>query len=211
MIDITEKVIDAVIALVMTYLAFKGVVWQQEQGRKDRRIELEKEERKNKSAQEKEFTARKQAYLENLYEELQHNQRVIHRINRFLGNGPKIENRWAPARVHASYLRTEAWNQIILGGMLTAIEDDDRRLFSVTNRVILEAKGYVEELDANWLRIKEWEDYDKNFDDLRIPADLDRYERSFLPEVEKAMEYSQQRIRESMEVLKNKYQITQTV
>ncbi|MFJ9497772.1 hypothetical protein [Brevibacillus centrosporus] len=168
--------------------------------------QLTKQAKERKKEAKEEFQLKKQTFLEHLYEELRFNQRVLHRSLTFIGRGPNIVNRWSTAKSIISGLQIGAWNEVVKAGVLVGIHEEDRRLFSITNRTVLDARSYVWELEANWHRIREWEQHDIEKEALQ-PTSVKVYEQSAVPQTEQAIRYAIERIGQALESLEKTYKI----
>ncbi len=136
-----------------------------------------------------EFTSTKDAYLRHLQSEFERNRGLLHRIKKYVGPGPTIENLWGPAKVLASSLQTDAFDALIKAGVLPALSKEDQRLFNIANRTVRDARLSVEETAANWLRIREWEEHDQESNNPQ-PASLKLAFSHMLPEVTGRIEHA---------------------
>ncbi len=104
----------------------------------------------------------RKAHIGNMLNEYEYNLNRFERMKTYIVEGPPIEHLWSPAEVIADHIKVEAWNELIKAGVLTSLEEKDRNSFALTNNRVMDAKCYIKEMSANWVRVGEW--YDSNLE-----------------------------------------------
>ena len=104
---------------------------------------------------------KKKIYLANLLNEFEYDLEILRRIRSFIVPGPDIDHIWAPAKANADFLKTNAWTELILAGVLESIDDSTICHFQLASQTILDVKRILNESIENRFRDKEWKKLDK--------------------------------------------------
>ncbi len=116
---------------------------------------------RRRSRREREATCRN--LLRFYQEELQRNQETLRRLKSYIDTGPSISNLWGPAVTLASLIETDAWDDFVReGGLFTvSVSEKDQCLLRLTARKVRDSRRAVVEFSANWPRIMEWAEHDR--------------------------------------------------
>ena len=149
----------------------------------------------------KQMHTKKTIYLTNLLYEFEYNLSILHRIHVFINTGPDIDHLWAPAKTNADFLATNAWNELILAGVLSTINNSTLKNLQVTSRTVLDVKRVINEVSENWVRVKEWNEYNKNNDNQQL-MQRPLFKETAINEMTGRVDYSIENLKKSIALIK---------
>ena len=148
----------------------------------------------------KDMEYKKQIYLTSFLYEIRHNENILRIISSFIMDGPDIDHLWSPAEINANFIENKAWNDLITAGVLLSLNKDDITNLNITNRSIVDTKRKINEVVVNWLRIKEWAEYDEKVGNQKL-TQRKLYKGTSINELKENIDYALEKIAESKKSL----------
>lgn len=99
------------------------------------------------------------AYLQNVFNELKYNQRILYKLKSVITEGPPIPSLWDPAISEIRYFRLEAWDALVRAGILHKLPFNVQTNLNYTDIHIRDAARIISTRAAGWPRIREWRDH----------------------------------------------------
>lgn len=184
--DWYEKIVDLFVNVtgvgIGAYLAYKAALkvaqWQHQQASKDKT----------------------ESYLRYLHSEFTQNRVILRRLKSYINGPQSLENFWAPAKAISSHIVSEAWDTLVQNGVLPYLNEEQQTVLAITNRSVRDAHRTIDETEANWHRIREWEEYDRKREALQ-PTSVNLFMHSVVPGVVQSIEYAIEQLDEAIGLL----------